>query len=109
MKRKLLFNRRSLLVAAPAVLLTPRRTLAAEIGSGLPDGFSGAPFGTAQYPTLLNRYAKRPPWHVAGVDYYVGCPTNQSFGANVAVSGGLNGTSFTPAFVNACNAFGGFV
>src|SRR5262249_3772200 len=39
----------------------------------------------------------------------VGCPTNQSFGANVAVSGGLSGTSFTPAFVNACNAFGGFV
>jgi len=30
----------------------------------------------ANYPHLLDGYAVRPPWQVAGVDYYVGCPTN---------------------------------
>lgn len=31
--------------------------------------------GTAQHPTLLNSYPFRPSWQVAGVDFYVGCPT----------------------------------
>lgn len=38
------------------------------------DGRNGHPAGTAQLPTLLNGYAVRPPWQVAGVDYYVGAP-----------------------------------
>jgi len=36
------------------------------------DGVAAAPAGTAQYPNLLQGYAARAPWHVAGVDYYVG-------------------------------------
>jgi hypothetical protein len=36
------------------------------------DGFANAPTGTPQHPTLLNNYAVRPPWKVAGVDYPVG-------------------------------------
>src|SRR5262249_12680400 len=28
-----------------------------------------------QFPNLLNGYAVRPPWHVAGVDYAVGVPS----------------------------------
>ena len=43
-------------------------------GNGYADGCVGAPSGTPQYPNLLNGYAKRPPWNVAGVDYYVGAP-----------------------------------
>lgn len=39
------------------------------------DGASGAPSGTAQFPTILNGYAVRPPWKVAGVEYAVGIPT----------------------------------
>lgn len=56
------------------------------------DGRQNAPVGTIQFPTLLNGYhpvgtsdgryflgaggGYQPPWHVAGVDYPVGCPTN---------------------------------
>ena len=29
----------------------------------------------AQYPSLLNQYASRPSWQVAGVDYHVGAPS----------------------------------
>ena len=39
------------------------------------DGRLGAPIGPPQYPTLLNSYAVRPLWMVAGVDYAVGYPT----------------------------------
>ena len=38
----------------------------------LKDGSANARAGTAQVPTLLNGYAVRPPWNVAGVDYHVG-------------------------------------
>src|SRR5262249_33906606 len=38
-------------------------------------GDSNAPTGTPQFPNLLNGYAVRPPWHVAGVDYAVGVPS----------------------------------
>jgi len=41
----------------------------------LGDGSANAPAGTPQLPTLLNGYAVRPSWNVAGVDYYVGVPT----------------------------------
>lgn len=40
-----------------------------------PDGSAGAPAGTIQRAALLNGYAARPPWQVAGVDYAVGIPT----------------------------------
>ncbi len=43
------------------------------------DGSTLAPSGTAQYPSLLNGYSKRPPWRVAGIDYAVGYPTGQTF------------------------------
>ena len=37
------------------------------------DGFANAPtLVPSQYPNLLNGYAVRPPWKVAGVDYAVG-------------------------------------
>src|SRR3954468_17404608 len=40
----------------------------------LADGSANAPAGTAQFVNLLNAYAVRPTWNVAGVDYYVGTP-----------------------------------
>ena len=36
------------------------------------DGSAGAPAGTPQFAGILNGYAVRPPWEVAGVDYAVG-------------------------------------
>ena len=39
------------------------------------DGYSNASAGAPQLPNLLNGYAVRPPWHVAGVDYAVGLPS----------------------------------
>lgn len=44
-----------------------------------PDGYAGAPATPAQFPGMLSGYAKRPPWHVAGVDYGVGPPANQVY------------------------------
>jgi len=41
----------------------------------LGDGSANAPAGTPQLPNLLNGYAVRAPWMVAGVDYAVGVPT----------------------------------
>lgn len=40
------------------------------IGDGFPRAAAGAP----RMPALLQAYASRPPWHVAGVDYAVGVP-----------------------------------
>jgi hypothetical protein len=45
---------------------------------GYADGSSGAPAGTPLLPTLLNGYAARPAWKVAGVDYAVGVPSGTS-------------------------------
>lgn len=42
------------------------------------DGSANAPTGTPQFPTVLNSYAARPPWKVAGVDYRVGINTGVS-------------------------------
>ncbi|MFL5253107.1 MAG: Ig-like domain-containing protein [Rhodopila sp.] len=39
------------------------------------DGASGAPAGAPIRPTILNGYAVRAPWKVAGVDYAVGVPS----------------------------------
>jgi hypothetical protein len=49
-------------------------TAACPRGTSYPDGCPGSPAGTPQYPHLLDGYAVRPPWNVAGVDYYVGTP-----------------------------------
>ncbi|QPF86524.1 right-handed parallel beta-helix repeat-containing protein [Bradyrhizobium genosp. L] len=38
------------------------------------DGSAGAQAGVAQFSGILDRYAVRPDWKVAGVDYYVGTP-----------------------------------
>jgi hypothetical protein len=38
----------------------------------LSDGSANAPSGASQFSTLLNGYAARPAWNVAGVDYAVG-------------------------------------
>src|SRR5437588_1245279 len=38
----------------------------------LADGLANAPASTPQMSTLLNDYAVRPTWNVAGVDYAVG-------------------------------------
>jgi hypothetical protein len=43
-------------------------------GVALADGCSGAAAGAPQFPHLLDGYAVRPSWHVAGVDYAVGVP-----------------------------------
>ena len=40
----------------------------------LGDGSANAPAGAPQFPNLLNGYAVRPPWMVAGVDYAAGVP-----------------------------------
>ncbi|MDA9469628.1 cadherin repeat domain-containing protein [Bradyrhizobium sp. CCBAU 53415] len=39
------------------------------------DGSANAPTGAAQFPSLLNAMAARPPWSVAGVDYRTGINT----------------------------------
>jgi hypothetical protein len=51
--------------AAPAV----------SIG-GQVDGAENAPSGRPQFAGLLRGYSARPPWRVAGVDYYVGLPAD---------------------------------
>jgi hypothetical protein len=57
-----------------AILLRGR--LSPYSASGWPDGCAGAPIGRPQYPALLAGYGpNRPPWNVAGVDYYCGIPT----------------------------------
>lgn len=70
------------LVAAPAVLhLSGMRLASAAVGHSDAkkfDGATGAPAGAPQYPSYFSgagrptRYAVRPPWRVAGVDYRVG-------------------------------------
>src|SRR5208283_804125 len=47
-------------------------------GSAYADGCSGAAAGSPQLPTILEGYATRPPWNVAGVDYPVGVPAGTS-------------------------------
>lgn len=58
-------------VSAPATVTV---TVSPPGGTGYQDGSSAAPAGAAQLPSLLNGYAARPPWKVAGVDYAVGVP-----------------------------------
>ena len=69
-------------------------------GSNYIDGCPGAPSGTIQYPALLSSYAARPPFNVAGVDYYVGVPagTTLSDPSTISISGvTVNATAHTVA------------
>lgn len=47
-------------------------------GNAYVDGCPAASAGSPQLPTILNGYATRPPWNVAGVDYPVGVPAGTS-------------------------------
>ena len=64
--------------AEKTVTLTIQASNANGSGSGLvrvaayADGAVNAPRGSAQYPNGLSGYRVRPPWKVAGFDYYVG-------------------------------------
>ena len=71
------------------------------------DGFAAAPTGTA-HPTLLQGYAVRAPWRVAGVDYPVGPNPGVTLkdpatisNPNVSISGRLiTVTGSTPVTLN---------
>jgi hypothetical protein len=73
-----------LVTAAPAPATTALVTLAAAATtspatpSQYSDGSANAPAGSTQLPTLLDGYAVRPPWAVAGVDYAVGVPAGMT-------------------------------
>ena len=47
-------------------------------GVSATDGCLRAPVGSPQRPAILNGYKQRPPWNVAGVDYYVGAPVGST-------------------------------
>ena len=67
-------------IAQKSVMLTVRATNPSGSGTGIvhinayADGSINAPNGSPQYPSGLSRYSVRPPWKVAGFDYYVGIP-----------------------------------
>ena len=50
------------------------------------DGSPAAPTGTPELPNLFSGDAVRPPWEVAGVDYYVGVPTGTTLVAPTAAN-----------------------
>ena len=101
-------------VAQKSVTLMVQATNTSGLGTGIvninayADGSVNAPSGSsAQYPTGLSGYRVRPPWKVAGFDYYVGIPSGTTLSSpttisnpNVTVSGGEvrcggNGASVT--------------
>ena len=59
---------------------------AAAANPRYPDGSANAPAGTPQLPDLFRGYALRPPWKVAGVDYYVGVPRGMTLQAPTAAA-----------------------
>ena len=86
--------------AQKSATLTVQASNAAGVATGsieieaYADGAQNAPNGSAQYPTVLETYRARPPWKVAGFDYYVGIPLGtvlsppQSISnSNITVSG----------------------
>jgi hypothetical protein len=136
-----MIKRRSLLAAPAKLLLPRKAEAAyisfavngpSDIWMYL-DGRLNAPAGTAQYPNLLDRYVpsgsprrirpiggsylvsdvdrRQPPWMVAGVDYFVGCPTPVgAFPTNkTAVIGPLVVGNLTTDFVNQVAAGGGTI
>ena len=50
------------------------------------DGSANAPAGAPQRPNLLDSYAVRPTWDVAGVDYHVGVPEGLALKNPAAIS-----------------------
>src|SRR5882724_3061524 len=52
----------------------------------LNDGLANAPANAPQMPTLLNGYAARPTWNVAGVDYAVGYASGTTLKAPSTIS-----------------------
>lgn len=74
-------------------------------GSAFVDGCPGAPAGLAQVPTLLNSYAVRPPWNVAGVDYHTGYPSSTVLAdpATISISGVTVNTGAHTVTVNGNN------
>lgn len=111
--------------AQKTATLTVQASNANGSGSGLvkveayADGAVNAPSGSAQYPRGLSGYRVRPPWKVAGFDYYVGIPDgtvlvsptsisdpNVTISGNAVVCGGkdaaatLRGIDFTGYYVN---------
>ncbi len=64
-------------------------------------GCPPVPTGIAQHPTMLQSYAKRPPWEVAGVDYAVGVPSSTTLTDWQSLSGpGITvNTSSSPPYV----------
>lgn len=73
-----LTRRKTLMRLATLALLLPSRQIARAFSQSRETKYNGpvAPAGTPQYPTLLSNYVVRPPWNAAGVDYYVGVPSN---------------------------------
>ena len=65
------FLPRSIRAQAPLLGVELRELPSSHPSPGM-DGRSRAPSGTPQWPNLLDGYAARPPWSVAGVDYPVG-------------------------------------
>ena len=53
----------------------PQINTSVVASAGFADGSAQAPAGTPQLANVLNGYAARPAWQVAGVDYAVGVPT----------------------------------
>jgi hypothetical protein len=89
-------------VLKKSATLTVQATNASGSGSGIvrinayADGSANAPSGLVQHPTGLSGYRARPPWKVAGFDYYVGIPSGTSLqpasgisDPNVKISGNL--------------------
>lgn len=85
-----------------SVTLTVQATNASGSGLGIvyingyADGSVSAPTGSVQHPTGLSSYTVRPPWKVAGFDYYVGIqsgtkltPASSVSDPNVTISGSL--------------------
>ena len=52
----------------------------------LGDGSANAPAGAPELPNILNGYAVRPSWEVAGVDYAVGIPSGTSLSSPTTIN-----------------------
>ena len=94
-----------LVLALPlAAFAAPRSdaTSTCAEGSRYPDGCAGAEPGSIRHANFFTSYARmsgqrpyatRPPWNVAGVDYGVGAPTNETY-LDPATSPLPNGCTF---------------
>ena len=92
----------TLLILAQALLPAHAQTCPPPSSPPPPISPSSPPSG--QHPTLLSKYALRPSWTVAGVDYAVGVPSTTTLTdwQSVKVPGCTVSTSASPPRVN-CN------